>query len=542
MQDSDIESEAPVPEDSDLVHEAETAGSQVSEPVAPEPTEDKPRTEMDDDEDSDLPNEDQATSAANKPFFDASHWSDDKVYQKESMVKDRPSNFDPPFTLIIPTLNTKDATRVAEALEPVVKHLSPQTAEWLRRILAGQSMVVANGQFESTLQRDGSLWVQAPEHDGIKLVAQVPAIAQPAPGTILTGQDAEIHMAQQTKTYARMMFPLYHTGIWLNVAVPHGSELHTLEEAMAAAKYDLGWVTKGLVYSNTSVMQNIALVNFVLDHVINSSAEHTTTAFLKKVIRITDINLIAANMSSAIYPSGFPLERPCSADPMKCHTVTKGVLRLSKIIWTDDNGLSVYQKKFMSTRLAGQKKTEADFKKYQEEFPGVTQRVVEIAPGISVRLMPPTIEQYEQSGYAWIESIERSANAMLNTPTGSELNTYMTKQYQLQSMRQYAHWVDAIVYPNDVTVVDRETINNLLAKQSDNTELVDKFVVAVKQFIEDCVVSVVGINNYSCPNCGKSQTAEGARNPKLIPLDPVHTFFTLSGLKTQTTLSKNMEH
>lgn len=544
VEDSDLpeESAGPATEPEFEMDDSVAVPTAALPPAEPAPA--GPRTELAFDEDSDLMSEAEASgnAEAEKPFFENRHWSNEHVFAQDPMVKERPDNFAPPMTLIVPTMSSTDTERVGAALSPVMKHLAPASREWVQKVLAGQMMVMADDMFIDALSRDGSMWVQRPDYDGTKIVAQVPGVQAPAPGAILTGQDAEIHMAQQTGKYARLMFPLVHSGVWLNVNVPEGDELHTLEEHIAAAKYDLGWLSKGLVYSNTSVLQNIILANFILERVVNSSAATTSVEYLKKVIRVTDLNLMAAHMASAIYPSGFPLERPCSASPVSCHEVTKGILRLSKIIWIDQNGLSVEQKKFMATRLTGHKKTMEEFLKYQEMFPGAEQRVEQIAPNVWVRFAAPTLEQYEQSGYAWIDSIERDANQVLSSPSGAQLNSYMTKQYQLQSMRQYAHWVDAIIYPNDVQVTSREDINNLLAKSSSNTEMVEKFMKAVKRFIDDCTVGVVGINNYDCPKCGNSQTPEASRNPKLIPLDPMHTFFTLSGLKTQTIQSANMAY
>jgi hypothetical protein len=506
---------------------------------APAPAAAPVKSEMAFDEDLDLMTEAEASGPA-EPFFADSHWTNPQVAGKEDMVKERPKNFEPSAVLFMPSMEEEDLIRVVQALTPVVNTLSPASREWLTAVAGGQMYFANHGAFKNSLVDPKSLWRQVVDHDGTKIVAQVPAMATPAPGTILTGADAQIHMARTLKTYARLMFPLVHSGVWLVITVPGGDELHALEERMATAKFDLGWMGKGLVYSNTQVMQNIEFVNFVLERVQAASMDNASIANMKKFLRVTDINLMAAHMASAVYPSGFPLERPCSADPLKCHEVTRGVLRLSKIIWTNDNGLSVSQKKFLATRL-GRKKSEEELKKYQEEFPGVTQRIVEIAPGMRVRFLPPTIEQYEQSGYAWIDSIERSANQMLTTLNKDELNEFMTDQYRMTTMRQYAHWVDAILYENDVVVTGREDINDSLARASTEEEVVKRFMAAVKAFIDDCAVSVVAINNYTCPNCGQSQTLAATNNPKLIPLDPIHTFFTLSGLKTQTTLLKNTE-
>lgn len=476
------------------------------------------------------------------PLFGDDHWTQSTVHGNQPMTKEVPPNFTPIAVLGIPSMNQADITTVVEALAPVADKLGADVREWAELISRSRSFLMVNDQFAQTLMREDGSWRQIVDLNGVRMAASVPVADKVAPGTRLVGSDALIQMSRALGTYARMQFPLPHSGIWLNVAVPSGEELHYLEARLASAKYDLGWMSKGLVYSNTMVMQNIELVNFVLERVVGSNAEDTSVQGLKKVLRVTDLNLMAANMASAIYPSGFPLERPCSADAIKCHEVVRGTLRLSKIIWTDENSLSPWQKKHMQTRLAGGKKTAESLKQYQEEFVNVGQRVVEIAPGVSVRLLPPTIEQYEQSGYSWIDAIERSANQMLTTLSESQLNSHMTEQYQMTAMRQYAHWVDAIIYSGDIVVEGREEINESLQKASTETEVVNRFMTAIKNYIDECTVSLVAINNYTCPKCGKSQTEAASKNPKLIPLDAVHTFFTLSGLKTQTTLLKNMEH
>lgn len=525
--------------DSDLPMEQTAPVAPVEEPAPATPA---PTSELDFDLDSDMEHEQPDPTQAGTSFFEDEHWSSKTTQRAEPMVKDQPANFKPLALVAIPSMGNADLAKVTESLAPLAAQLPKEARQWLETVIASQNFLTDQDTFARSLSREGSSWTQAPEHDGTRLTAAVPNAAAPAPGAVLTGNDALIHLSQQLKTYARLNFPLFHSGIWLSINVPMGDELHTLEEMMAASKYDLGYMAKGLVYANTSVMTNIDFINFVLDRVAASSMENATVANLKKTIRVPDISIIACHLASAIYPSGFPLERPCSASPMTCHEITRGILRLSKLIWTDTNGLSVYQKKFLATRLAGRKKTEEELKRYQEEFPGVTQRVVEIGPGIRVRFLPPTIEQYEQSGYTWINQIESNANNLLTNMNREQLTAYMDNQYRLTTMRQYAHWVSEIMYPNDVSVVDVEAITASLAKMSGDPEVVDRFFKAVREFIEDCAVSVVAINNYSCPKCGKSQTSEASAHPKLIPLDAIHTFFTLSDLKIQTTLLKNMEH
>jgi hypothetical protein len=525
LPESDLDVETPVPQE---VLAADAAVAPIPTPVDPSF-----------DNDSDFDQEPVSANPGSSSVFSDDHWTQDNVQGKDPITKPLAPGVVPPAVIRMPSMSMADTQLVITALEPVAAQLSPAGREWAQVVQDSISFLHEDGQFSDSLKREGSKWTQVIEHEGVKMTASVPVSDKPAPGTKLVGTDADIQLSRVLGTYARMMFPLWHSGLWLNVAVPSGNELHDLETQMATAKYDLGWISKGLAYSNTMVLQNITFLNFILDRVVGTNVDDSTVAGLKRYMRITDLNPLAGWMSASVYPSGFPLERPCSANPLKCHEVTRDTLRLTKIVWNDSASLSPEQLKHMQPRLAGRKKTADDMQKYQDGFSRIGARVVELKPGLSVRFLPPTIEQYEQSGFSWIDQIEKNANSMLATMSEAELNKYMTDQYQLTAMRQYAHWVEAIVYPDDVEVVDRESINNSLKSLSTEDAVVEVFMAAVRKYIDDCTITVVAINNYTCPKCNKSQAVE-KKNPRLIPIDAVHTFFTLSGLKTQITLSRNM--
>lgn len=524
---------------SELEPDIEVGGTDAALPVPPQ--EPVAELEIPFDADIDIDQSPQGEPVSDV-LFEPSRWTNPNVHCSQPMTKPLPQGFKPVAILRMPPANLTDIEKITEALLPVADRLGKEAVEWINALSDSQAFLMSEDQYARTLARPNAEWQQVIVEDGQRLTTSVPPTKAPPPGTILTGSDAIVQAAKCLGNYSHITFPMWHSGVWLKTAVPYGEELHQLETRMAAAKFELGWMSKGLVYSNTQVMQSIELINFILERVMASNVEDSTISGLKRVLRVTDINSMAANMAMAIYPSGFPLERPCSARPTKCHTVVRDTLRLSKIIWTDKAQLSQAQLRHMRTQLVGKLKTKEELDKYQEEFVGFGRRVVEIAPGMRVRFMPPTIEQYELSGYSWIEQIENSANNLLSTLSSKELNEYMLAQYRLGSMRQYAHWVDAILYPNDVIVEGRDEINETLQRASSNTEVTERFIQAVREYIDDCTIELVAIDNFACPSCAKLQGDEAARHPSLIAIDAVHTFFTLCGLKTQTTLLKNMAH
>ena len=54
-----------------------------------------------------------------------------------------------------------------------------------------------------------------------------------------------------------------------------------------------------------------------------------------------------------------------------------------------------------------------------------------------------------------------------------------------------------------------------------------QFFKALKKYMAENVVSVVGILNYECPNCGKKHDTRPGKHHIVLPIDMVSTFFTL---------------
>jgi hypothetical protein len=106
-------------------------------------------------------------------------------------------------------------------------------------------------------------------------------------------------------------------------------------------------------------------------------------------------------------------------------------------------------------------------------------------------------------------------------------------------LNQFRHYIDSIEM-GDNTIVDPETIDQVLTPLSSDNTLRTKFLEEVSKFIEDTTISVIGIPTYRCPKCGKEQNEPNMPEKfiDVIPLDVLNLFFGLISLRTSVILTR----
>jgi hypothetical protein len=92
----------------------------------------------------------------------------------------------------------------------------------------------------------------------------------------------------------------------------------------------------------------------------------------------------------------------------------------------------------------------------------------------------------------------------------------------------------------DNTIVDPDTIDQVLVPLSNDNTLRVKFLEEVSKFIEDKTIAVIGIPTYRCPKCNKEQNEPNMpqRFIDVIPLDVLNLFFGLISLRTSVILTR----
>lgn len=400
------------------------------------------------------------------------------------------------------------------------------TRAWYVAYRAGLETLLKGSSFSKSVQRETGQWRQRVDAFGEKLGASRPRFGK-SNNNIISGDRALMKATNVLGLGSIVQVPLWHTGIWVTIKAPTEASLLELERRIANEKISLGRYTSGMVFSNTSIYTVSYVVNFVLNHVYDASVKNITQEALKNLIKVTDIPTLVWAIACAIYPNGYNYVRPCTTNPSECQHLVKGTLSVGKLFWTDNAALSEYQRRHMTRR--GDKFTEEELERYENEHTRGGPYLFNIHEHISVKLRVPTIAQYEQSGFGWVDGIVQLLEGSLGVSLkGKERDNYIIDQGRLTALRQYSHWVEQIDVEED-SVVDAETIEALLANLSSQEELSNLFFEKVGQYIDESVISLIAIPKYDCPACGGEQTGDVHinRHPHLLPIDVVSVFFLL---------------
>lgn len=417
---------------------------------------------------------------------------------------------------------------------------SAQGANWRDAVTMGRQVMPRANNGLDALLREGSLWrqsVRVGDEGSTEIAAGRPKPGDRRGNAPLVGEEALQYMQTMLGAGQLIRFPLWHSGLWLNMKAPTESQLLELDRRIANEKINLGRHTNGLAYSNMSVYHNSFLFNFALSMVFDCSISGYTTEVLKRKIKITDMPQLLWGLLCTIYPNGYRYHRPCVLDPASCTHVVEALLDIAKLSWTDNAALTQAQRNHMVRKTA--KFTDIELSNYESQHAYSAKNTV-VLKDINgnktvVELRVPTLADYEQSGFSWVEGIVASTDQAFGSQLGGEeRNEYILDQARATALRQYAHWIERISF-NDgqQSIEDRATLETLIGQLTGQQDVFDKFMEGVRKFINEATISQIAIPSYKCPACQADQNnPEEAKHPHLIPLDIGTVFFILLGQRT----------
>lgn len=410
--------------------------------------------------------------------------------------------------------------------------------QWLQDVIAASALLLRGGALMSTTEREGTLWKQTVNCEGSEVSAGAPQIGEAKRGEIIEGEKALLRVNAMLGLGSLIQTPLWHSGLWITFKAPSESSLLELDRRIAAEKVTLGRATNGLIFSNHSIYITYHVVNFALAHMYECSMKDVTPERLKEVILATDIPSLVWGLILTIYPNGYPMKQPCIKNPDSCQHVFEAMLNVAKLSWTDNHALSPAQKKHMVNRKA--RHTLEALKEYQDAHDYQNRLgVVEVSPGVRMKLRVPTIAQHEASGFAWVDGIVKAADEAMGIDLrGQERDQYIQDQGRLTVLRQFGHWVDKIIVGEDAIIEDRQTIEETLGSMTRNEEYSDIITNAIGKYIDGTTISFIAIPKHSCPKCGTEQETVASKHPRLIPLDVMQLFFIQAVQSTSRALSR----
>lgn len=398
---------------------------------------------------------------------------------------------------------------------------------WERALELAEMVRPRDNRFAASVEKEGSAWRQAVDSEGGgKLSPARPRIKDPADG-VVTGARAVQRIRSILGLGSLLQVPLWHSGFWITLRAPSEGELLELHRRIADAKVTLGRQTYGLVFANTSAYVAAELVQFVLEHLHDTTLKQGTD--LRKYLKVHDLQTLAWGMACVIYTKGFQYSRPVLVGEGEEKKEVKGLLNVGKMFFTDTAALTPWQISHMAKR-AGNTMSAEMLERYQSEFTN-RERQVELVPGLKMTMKVPSIDEYINSGHRWVEGITDMVDRAFQQPPEAEIrDRYITQQGRATSMRQFAHWVKSVDEDGEggMSYEDPDTLEQLLNTLSEDDQVRDKYFKAIKDFTDDTTISVV-----ATPAVNEKEENRLPRFPRLVPIDALYTFFILLVQKTE---------
>ncbi len=394
-----------------------------------------------------------------------------------------------------------------------------QSATWLDALRGGMEALHPDTTQEGLSHREGAEWLQAIPSPVGPLRAGTPRLVTPDAGGVYSGDKARLMLRDSMKLGTTFTVPLWHSGFWVTLRAPSEGPLLELLRTITQDKISLGRATYGLLYSNMMVYTQRHLLDFIVEHVYETSLK--VPGEIRKKISSLDLPLLALGAATVIWPRGFQYVRAILDQSDVQTGVVKGKISPSKTLWTDLETLTPWQIAHMASSGSGAM-TDEMVERYRKEFTVGQGRVVELAPNVSVTLRVPSIAQYLASGQRWVRGIEQMATGALGLEdSDSARDSYILSQGKATNFRQFGHWVESMDASGSV-ISDEETLDATFNMLSSDDEIRKTFFEAVRKMMEDSTIAIAAV-----PVTEDTDTAPLPRFPHLLPLDVLSVFFTL---------------
>lgn len=400
----------------------------------------------------------------------------------------------------------------------------PKSDAWISNLRNSNVNTPDRNLWNDRVIRAGSDWRQSIKGADNRDIKAVKPVWNAPSGAKLTGQEAVLRIREVVGVGSIVQIPCWASGFYLTLRAPAEADLLALEHRIIEEKVDMGRMSNGAVFSNMSVFLANHMMNFVAEHLYDTTLKNRQDLDQKLVMH--DLQTICWGMALAIYPNGFQYarsvfrEREGGQEPEA--VLLREKLRLSKLYWVDHSMLSEWQIRHMSNR-AGSTMTDEDILRYRKEFKFSTGRETQLLPNLKMRLKLPTIREYIEGGIAWVNGLVLTAEKALGMRAETnERNEYVTDQARSSHLLQYVHFFECLIDDRDNIIEEPDTLRQTLAEIGGNEEVVEIIYREVNRFIEDTTVSII-----ATPTVDASEEQTYPRHPLLLPLDAMSTFFTL---------------
>lgn len=448
--------------------------------------------------------------------------------------------------LPFPSASTKDTIdKLGLIYNLTLNEKDPAVKEWVRVLTKGYILNVNN---EDLLKKVNSGEFKQKITYEQKEVRPKRLTLPNANGRVVSGKEAIQRAFSSVGGGTLFRVQLPHSGFSVTMRPASETELLELHRILNSDKIQLGRYTYGSIFSNVSAYTVRRLTEFAINHIGRSTLrlDGENEMDIADIISVPDIPFLLWGIGCTLYPDGVQYTRACSSNPDSCNYVSRGVLDPVNAFWFDDTNFKPWMRKMIAEDRANTY-TLDDIIRYKAELvPNIKDyAVVEDSHGgkTTFYFKTPTINEYVESGHAWIEGMVDSMTSALSVDTTDDgRNKYILDRSLATYMRQYGQWVSRIELPDGSIVNDTTNIAEVLDVLSGMDKVRVGFMKEVGRFISDSVVGVVGIDRFECPSCGAPQENKDTASPllrEILPLDVTATLFLGLGERVNRILKRN---
>lgn len=426
-------------------------------------------------------------------------------------------------------------SKIADLMNKKDPLITPDMVKWFASIQDGDELLPFAGMYNETFEKEDSDWHQNIDHNGVKLQGRGARVGQKR-GVNVQGDQAVLQILGKFGYGIVHQQPLWHSGIWITFRAPSDGDIIELHRRLIYDKIRWGRNDYGLSLSAVTTYTTDRLIEFVLENIHATTVNKTTIPNndLKNIIVAQDIPLLLHGLAVTMFTNGFQYERACTANPNKCYHVASGLINLGKLLVVDRNAMTPWQREHMSKR-ASNEMSYTDIQRYQSEMRSLHKSAFNIKTQdedeITVIIKTPTINEFLAAGFKWIDGIRDLVEKLMGSDAPrEEKEEYMFKNGKATALRQYRHWIDSIQFDEN-TLNDPDTLDSLLNRFSSMDEIRDKFLEEITKYINRSTIALVGIPEYTCPECEGINKADDEikliNHPNMIPIDVQRLFFYL---------------
>lgn len=428
-------------------------------------------------------------------------------------------------TVPLPSEYTGNIPSLLEGKNPPA---DAKTNEWAEVLTAASQTAGVENVFVDALKDKDATFRQGVETPSGNLSIEIPKFKR-SENQILDGEKAVLLARNLFGLGTVTRVPLFHSGFWLTLKAPTEAQLLELNRQLTTDKIELGRQSYGLAFSNQNIFYSSRIFELVKACIHSHSIK--TDKDISNFIYAHDLPIIIWGLACSVWPNGFKYSRSCMTDPDECQHVVTEKLNLTKLLWTNTSALNAWQKSHMNNKNSGSM-SEEDVVRYRKELLNnqgkkITLNVNE--ESFSINLKTPNVHEWISQGTSWINNIVESATTAISTTASvAERNNYMINVAKTETLRQYSHWIDSIEIGSN-RIEDRDSIEGTLGALSAGDELREQIIKNVQTYIDETVVSLIGIPTYNCPKCDSVQEAKEPlpRFVNIIPLEVYTIFFIL---------------